>query len=325
MANLKNVMEIDPTLQAADRCLEAESAASPYRTRTVAMGQIGGSCQRRAWYNFRWAFREAFNAVTLKRFADGHASEAVIIERLKKISGIELLDKDPTTGRQFTYIDCDGHAKGKCDGKITGLLQAPIKLHIFEAKAVAEKKLTEFRKIKAELGEKNTLKKWNEEYYGQAQLYMHYEGTDRHYCVVASPGVRDWDSCRTEYDPAYALQLKARMNRVIKSNEPLSRVSDKSDWFECKMCPMRGICHEGEMPDRNCRTCLHSTPIENGQWHCNRFGKTVTPDEQQIGCPAHKFLPSLVPGEVVSTTEISVTYLLKDGTHWTDSEEGMNA
>lgn len=321
MANLKNVMETDPTLDAADRALEAEAAASPYRTRTIAMGQVGGSCQRRAWYNFRWAFRERFNAITLKRFADGHTSEDVIIARLKKVEGIELVDKDPVTGKQFTYIDCDGHAKGKCDGKITGILQAPKKLHVFEAKAVAEKKLAEFRKIKAEVGEKQTLKKWNEEYYGQAQLYMHYEETDRHYCVVASPGVRDWDSCRTEYDPAYALKLKARMVRILRSEYPLDKVSEKPDWFECRMCPMRGICHEGEMPDRNCRTCLHSTPIENGQWQCERWGKTLTPEEQAIGCPAHKLLPPLVPGDIIMATDTAVHYRMGDGSEWIDGED----
>lgn len=322
MANLANILDTDPTLAAADRALEAESAASPYRTRTVAMGQVGGSCQRKMWYNFRWASRELFDAVSLKRFADGHTSEAVMIDRLRKIPGVELLDKDPATGKQFTYLDCEGHAKGKCDGKITGILQAPKKLHIFEAKAVADKKLNEFRKIKSEIGEKQTLRKWNEEYYGQAQLYMHYEGTDRHYCVVASPGVRDWDSCRTEYDHAYALKLKSRMERIIRSNEPLDRVSDKADWFECKRCTMKGVCHEGESPDRNCRTCLHSTPITNGQWHCERFGKTLTPEEQQEGCPAHKFLPTLVPGEVIEVTEKAVHYRMKDGSTWIDSEEG---
>lgn len=320
MASLKKVLDCDPTLAAADRALELHAATQGWRSQKLGMGEVGGSCQRRMWYNFRWAFREMFDAVTLKRFADGHKSEDTQAERLRMVEGIELETVDPATGKQFTYIDVDGHAKGKCDGKIRGILQAPVKVHIWEGKAVSEKKLTEFRKIKADVGEKQALKKWNITYYGQGQLYMHYEGTDRHYTTVSSPGVRDWDSCRTEYDHAFAVMLKARMNRIIKSDEPLDKVSDKPDWFECKMCPARAICHENAMPDRNCRTCLHSTPIADGQWHCDRLGKTLTPQEQQDGCPLHKYLPSLVPGEVIDADNGGVTYKMPDGSLWHDRE-----
>lgn len=309
---------IDPTLAAADQIMQDEAAASPYRTRTVAMSQIGDDCSRRSWYAFRWVLREVFDAVSLKRFDDGHAGEAKIIERLKKIPGITLIDKDPETDKQFTFIDCDGHAKGKSDGKITGIFQAPKKLHVFEAKVSA--KLPEFRKIKLKHGEKNTLREWNSDYFGQAQLYMHYEGTDRHYTVVGSPGVRDWDSCRTDYDHVHALKLKAKMDRVVKSNEPLQKVSQSPDWFQCKICPFIEICHSNAMPDRGCRTCLHSSPISGGRWHCDRFGKDLTLDEQAVGCPAHKFLPPLVPGEVIGVTDISVTYRMPDNSEWTDSE-----
>lgn len=322
MANLRNMLEGDPTLHAADRALEAEAAANPYRSQRLGMGQANEECDRFLWYLFRWAFKQGFDATALKRFADGHHSEDVMADRLRKVSGITLLTVDPETNDQFTYLDFDGHAKGKCDGKIWGLLQAPVKKHIWEAKATSEKKLAEFRKIKATLGEKETLKKWNPVYYGQAQLYMHYEGTDRHYLTVSSPGVRDWDSCRTEYDITFVMKLRARMQRVIFSEEPLTKVSNDPTWFKCKMCPAKGICHEGDMPDRTCRTCLHSTPIANGQWHCERHGKTLTAEEQNNGCPAHKFLPPMVPGEVTKATDTAVHYRMADGSEWIDSEEG---
>lgn len=320
MASLTDVLVGDPTLHAADRALEAQSAANPYRSQRLGMGQAAHECDRFLWYVFRWAFKEGFDAPTLKRFADGHLSEDIMAERLRLVPGIVLVTVDPETGDQFTYLDCDGHAKGKCDGKITGILQAPVKKHIWEAKATSEKKLTEFRKIKAQIGEKAALKKWNPVYYGQAQLYMHYEGTDRHYMTISSPGVRDWDSCRTEYDPTYVTKLRARMARIIKSDEPGSRISDKPDWFQCKMCPARGICHEGAQPDRTCRTCLHATAIENGLWHCQRYGKTLTAQEQNDGCPSHLYLPPLVPGDVTEVGDTSVTYKMKDGSIWTDSE-----
>lgn len=324
MADLKNVLSTDPTLAAADRALEDKEAHNK-RREYLGMSQLGDDCDRLLFYSFRWAFSERYGAETLKRFLDGHASEDVQAARLRMVPGIQLDTHHPVTGQQFRYTDHDGHFSGHCDGKITGILQAPVKKHIWEAKAVGEKKMTEFRKIKNELGEKETLKKWNFVYYVQAQLYMHYEGTDRHYLTVSSPGVRDWDSCRTEYDAAFAIKQKARALRIIKSNEPLTRVSDKADWWKCKGCPARGICHEGDAPLRNCRTCLHSTPIADGQWHCDRWGKNLTRDEQEAGCPAHKFLPPLVPGEVTYATDTAVHYRMPDGATWIDSEEGNNA
>lgn len=319
MASLKDILTTDPTLAAADRALEAAEAIKE-RREYLGMSQLGESCQRKLWYYFRWAVRESFDATTIKRFHDGHKGEDVQADRLRMVDGITLDTIHPVTKQQFRYTDIDGHLSGHCDGKITGVLQAPVKKHIWEAKVVGEKKLAEFRKIKADLGEKATLKKWNPVYYAQAQAYMHYEGTDRHYLTVSSPGVRDWDSCRTEYDHAFAVQLKAKANRIIKSDEPLSKISDKPDWFECRYCPAKDICHNGAMPDRTCRTCVHSTPVANGAWHCERFGKMLTGQEQQDGCPAHKFLPPLVPGEVTEVTDTAIHYKMKDGSSWVDAE-----
>lgn len=319
MADLRNLLATDPTLAAADRALEANESAQK-RREYLGMSQVGESCQRKLWYSFRWAVKEVFDSVTIKRFHDGHRSEDLQAERLRMVSGVTLETIHPVTKQQFRYTDHDGHFSGHCDGKITGMLQAPVAKHIWEAKSTSEKKLTEFRKIKGELGEKAALKKWNPTYYAQAQLYMHYEGVDRHYLTVSSPGVRDWDSCRTEYDHAFALQLKAKAARIIKSDVPLDKISDKPDWFECRYCPAKDICHGQNMPDRTCRTCLHSTPIANGVWQCERFGKNLSAEEQQMGCPAHKFLPALVPGEVVQATDTEVHYRLADGSTWIDGE-----
>lgn len=319
MADLTKILTSDPTLDAADRVME-EAAAKQLPRAYLGMSQIGESCSRKLWYSFRFAVRERFKADTLKRFEDGHASEAVQIKRLQAVPGVILEDVCPVTGDQFRYTDHDGHYSGHCDGKITGLLQAPKKKHIYEHKAVSDKKFNELKKIIAEVGEKQALRKWNPTYYGQAQQYMMYEGTDRHYMTVSTPGVRATQSLRTEYDAAFALSLKVKASRIIRSEEPLDRISDKPDWFECKLCPAKGICHDGDMPDRTCRTCLHVTPIANGQWHCERFGKTLSLEEQVNGCAVHKFLPSLVPGDIVDHGDSFVKYRMPDGSEWVDGE-----
>jgi len=317
---LSDMLYQDPTLLAADKALEAKALSEPRRASRLGMGAIGESCARKTWYRFRLASREAFGAKTLKLFADGHAAEAVQAERLRLVDGIHLDTADPKTGNQFEYTDWNGHFVGKCDGKITGLLQAPIKLHVWEHKSVGEKKIAEFRKIRAEVGEKKTLRKWNYQYWIQAILYMYYEGTDRHYLTVSTPGVRETESCRTEADTAEAIRQTVKAKRIIDANEPPERISKDASWYECRWCTFSGICHQKEIPDRTCRTCLHSTVMPEGAWHCARWGKTLTSAEQIDGCPAHKFLPKMVAGEVINADDKGVTYKLEDGSAWYDGE-----
>lgn len=319
MAKLNDILADDPTLIAADAALEQQSDSEERRL-YLGMSQIGDSCARKLWYSFHWAYKERHNAATIKRFKDGHNSEATQAERLRLVEGVMLDTHHPVTKQQFRYVDHDGHFSGHCDGKITGLLQAPKALHIWEHKSTGEKKFNEFKKIKAEVGEKQALRKWNFQYWVQGIMYCFYEVASRHYLTVSTPGVRDTDSCRTEADNETAGKYIQKAERIIKSNEPLDKISTDSSWFECRWCAAKDICHEGVMPDRTCRTCAHASPVAEGAWHCQRWGKQLTAQEQQSGCPSHAFLPALVPGEIISTTEVSVKYRMKDGSEWEDGE-----
>lgn len=318
MSNLVNLLTSDPTLEAADRALEQKAAQEKPRA-YLGMSQIGDSCSRKLWYSFRFAGREKFDAATLKRFADGFRTEDLIIKRLRMLDGITLISHNPD-GSQIGYKDHDGHFSGHLDGEIIGILQAPKTKHVLEIKCCSDKKFNELKKAVAELGEKQALHKWNPVYHTQGQLYCHYHGCTRHYLVVATPGGRDWMGVRTEYDAAHAIQAIAKAKRIIQSQEPLDKLSNDPSYFECRYCSFAGVCHGGDMPDRSCRTCLHSSPIAQGQWHCSRFGKQLSLDEQIAGCPAHLYLVKLVPGEPVSKTETSITYKLTNGSEWTDSE-----
>jgi len=149
----------DPTLAALDRELERAAAAEPARN-YLGASQIGHECERFLWYSLRPDVpRRSFQAATLRRFADGHAGEAVMIERLRLVPGIELWDRDEQ-GKQFGFTDFAGRFAGHVDGVILGLLQAPGTPHIFEGKVVNEKKFQEFKKLKREYGEKAALKLW---------------------------------------------------------------------------------------------------------------------------------------------------------------------
>jgi hypothetical protein len=74
-------------------------------------------------------------------------------------------------------------------------------------------------------------------------------------------------------------------------------------------------------PARHCRSCVFSTPIEDGQWHCNKHQKTLSLVEQKIGCNFHRYLPELL----VTAKSLDagddfawVEYQLPDGSIWRD-------
>jgi hypothetical protein len=304
---------IDHTLRAADEALAAaqERRKRPY----LGMSAIGDQCARKLWYGFRWAAESNFDAATLKRFADGHATEAVAIARLKAVGELELHDVNEA-GEQFGFSDVGGHFRGHMDGVVLGLLQAPKTWHVLEIKAT--EKLRDLEKAKAEFGEKLALKKWNPTYYAQAVLYMAYAGLDRHYLVACSPGGRKWTSVRTEADPAEAESLMAKAARIVLADQPPERIAS-SDFYICRWCDFHAVCHDGKPADRNCRTCLSSTAEPDGRWSCARYEiDDLSVSQQEEGCATHLYIPDLVDGEQVDADANHVTYKLKDGSTWTD-------
>lgn len=318
-----------PSLAAADAALEANQERR--RRAYLGMSAIGGECERALWYGFRWTAQPAFDALTLNRFADGHASEAIAIERLKATPGLEVHDYDTSDGqlRQFGFKDLGGHFSGHMDGVVLGLIQAPKTWHVLEIKA--SEKWDALDKAKRKVGEKGALAEWNATYYAQAVLYMDYAGLDRHYLVCTSPGARRWTAVRTNADPVFAGILKAKAERIIFTDHAPKRIGDATS-FACKWCDWRGQCHEGEASERNCRTCLHSEPLRHGEgfsggdagWRCAHHGYELSRADQEAGCADHRYLPDLVPGEQLDVGQAeggspAITYRMPDGSTWTDA------
>ena len=231
----------DPTLQAMYKVIEGEQYKKKKRD-YLGASLIGNPCARQIWYEYNGYERAPFNATTLMNFEDGHRTEALTAARLQSVPGISLVTMG-ADGNQLGFRDLDGKFRGHYDGIITGILQAPKKKHIWECKASSEKKWKEFKNAKSKYGEKHTLENWNENYYAQAQLYMHYEGTDRHYLTIAYAGGRDYDSCRTEYKPAVAARYIDRAAKIIQATQAPPRISEQSDFYICRWCNFKDICH----------------------------------------------------------------------------------
>jgi hypothetical protein len=231
----------------------------------------------------------------LYRFEDGYRTEDVVCSRLAKVQGIKLRTIDPVTGFQFGVELIEGHLKGRVDGMITGLVQAPQTEHVFEVKCCDEKKQAFLMKEKTKQGEKDALKSWDTTYYAQSQIYMHALKLSRHYLVCASAGARSMVSVRTEYNKEYAQGLIEKAQRIKESSNVPYGISNDPSWYQCKPCTFYSLCHEKRVAQVNCRTCLHSTPVHHGEWECAKFAQCIPSNFQDKGCVHHLFIPSLIP------------------------------
>ncbi len=303
MAALPEIHQ-DPTLEAVHSAYQERAAMESDRP-YLGMSGIGHPCLRKHWHDFRWCSEQAWEAATLYRFDDGHRSEDIMAERLRLVDGIELRTLDPATGRQIGFSDHGGHFRGHADGIVRGLRQAPRAPHIWEHKCVNEAKFRKLIKLIEERGEKRALDAWDNTYYVQGQLYMHYSGLKRHYLTCATPGTRDVTSVRTNYSSDAAWTHIERAGRVIQAGTPPERVSDDSSFWLCKWCHHAELCHGDRVARVNCRTCLHSTPVtdgrQDGTWRCEKLRRDLPVEVQrksgcdQRPCPHHRFISQLVP------------------------------
>lgn len=306
---------IDPTLEAMNERM-VEKSRTEKRRLYLGMSGIGRPCGREQWYNFRWVKEVIFKALTLKNFADGHRTEDLMAARLRMVPGVTLITEDPATGRQIGFSDFGGHFKGHADGDITGILQAPKTPHVWEQKATNEKKFKKLNDLCDQLGEKRALKEWDGTYHGQGVLYMDYGKYTRHYLTCSTPGGRDDTSVRTDADPKEAQRLKDKAERIIFSDEPPAKIGNAS-FYQCKWCDYSNICHDGDAALRNCRTCMHSSPLREGGWKCEKFDVPLSAQNQDEGCTSHRYTPALVPGTLKDGGDGWMLYDI-NGKEWRD-------
>tara|TARA_R110000851_G_scaffold182721_1_gene331831 strand:- start:12953 stop:13912 length:960 start_codon:yes stop_codon:yes gene_type:complete len=313
------IAENDPMLDAMDAAQEAAQTKEKRRP-YLGMSSLGNECSRQLWYSFRWSKTITFKAQTLRYFDDGHRTEDLIAERIKAVPGVELQTHsidDPE--RQIGWRDFGGHLRGHADGILTGLIQAPKTRHLWENKAVNDKKFAKLEKLK-KVSEKLALSMWDPIYYAQQVLYMDYEGLTRSWMTVTTPGGRKQIGVRTEADPAEAIKLKAKAEKIIFSDSAPDKISEADKVPPCLWCDFKELCRGREAAERNCRTCAHSTPEKDGTWSCGLLNKTLDYAAQEAGCQGHRYNPAFVPGEAVdsSVNENWIGYKMEDGSFWRD-------
>jgi hypothetical protein len=272
---------------------------------------IGHECERHLFYTFRWVRRAQHAGRILRLFETGQLEEARLIRNLRA-AGVIVMDVDPETGRQWAVKACQGHFGGSADAIAIGLHEAPKTKHVCEFKTHNTKSFNALQK--------HGLEKSKPQHMAQLQVYMHLLGAERGFYLAVHKDTDQLYSERVKPDLVLAERLLAKAERVINAPRPPAKISDDADYFLCKMCDFAGVCHGTERPERNCRTCLHASPIDGGKWHCASCDQMLSRRHQNAGCiTSHRYIPELVAGEQIDVRGDAVVYRMHDGAEWVDA------
>jgi hypothetical protein len=142
---------------------------------------------------------------------------------------------------------------------------------------------------------------------------MLWSGLDRAYYFAIYKDTDDIYGERVKFDRAYAEQLREKARIVTTAVVPPVRLNDNPEYYQCRYCDFKDICHGKRIPDVSCRTCAHATPnIATGKFDCGR-GYDYYDCKY---CADHLYIPDLIPYPVteVCMDDIypSVSYMVGD-------------
>lgn len=298
---------VPSTLRAIQAKIEA--GQQDWESVGVSAGDIGTECDRELWFKFRRAsVPEVITWRKRRIFERGNIEEERLLDLLRLV-GCEVW------GEQDRVRAVSGHLRGKIDGRVLGLLEAPTKEHIVECKSAKQEI---FRKVV-----KDGVRKAMPMHWATIQFYMHETGLDRAQYMMSNKNDEDLHLERVRYDAEAAMRAIARVERVVAMPEPPARLCTKRDDFRGALCKQAAVCWGEDMPRAHCRSCLHATPLMSGNaaWDCARHSKPLGLDEQDAGCPAHLFIPAMLAGmEQVDCSEEEewIEYRRADGSLWRD-------
>ena len=239
----------------------------------LGISEIGEPCSRKLWYKFHWVAFEEFSGRMLRLFNRGHREEERYISYLEAI-GCTFYRFDQN-GKQFRVSGVMGHYGGSCDGVVLTPWHPDIPF-------IAEFKT---HNTKSFIGYINDgLQKSKPRHFDQMSGYgfkmqieygLYFPENKNDDDIQVTPIKLDWQRGKE-------LELKAQ--DIITAKEAPAKISDQSSYFECKYCTFKDICHNGAIPQKNCRSCRMSEAVEDGRWYCNVHKDLIPPEFIKNGC-----------------------------------------
>jgi len=292
MTNLKEALPQDSkTTLAIYEHWRREGVAKSWNVNTLGASRLG-KCDRALWYEFRHCTRAEFPGRMYRLFDRGNLEEPRVIADLRAI-GCEVHEVDEATGKQFRVVALGGHLSGRLDGAVLGVPEAPKTWHVLEIKTHNAKSWRKLQKVGV----------WEAkpEHYIQMMMYMHLTGMKRALYVAVNKDTEEIYTERIRYDKTEAEVLLRRAEQIIFATVPPPRTSERPDFWQCKLCDARELCHglaqsALPIPFISCRQCCHATPTLDGNahWRCELHQKGLSLKEQERACECHLVVPDLI-------------------------------
>lgn len=293
------------------RAAEAQpGSAEDWRRDHLGASILGHECDRYLWLSFRWATPKRLDGRALRLLERGKREELWLIDELRAL-GVQV---HPTDDRGRQHRVQWGHVGGSCDFVCVGLIEAPDVWHVGEAKTSNAKQF-------ARLVEEG-LRRAKPDHYTQMQVYMHGLGIDwALYIAVCKDDDRIYTE-RVAYVVDDAVEAVSRAQAIVAMPLPpkpqgdamfppcMLTSKDGTQW----PCQFHGQCWKGGIPSRSCRTCVSSTPLPDGTWHCEHHDKMLSASEQREACPEHLSIPEVVGWQVSEIKGRRIAYQAADGT-----------
>lgn len=180
---------------------------------------IGDECQRRLWYKLNGAPPEEFSGRMKRLFDRGNREEGRFIEALTGI-GVTVTDQQKELFR-------NGRRIGAIDGIANGR-------HLLEFKTANDKS---FKKI---VKEGPPLR-----HRVQMNVYMHFlPGVESAWYFAINKNDDDIHGVVVPYDKDFAEAQMQKIDRITSLTVPPQRIDDRPEFYICKMCYLRKMCHD---------------------------------------------------------------------------------
>jgi CRISPR/Cas system-associated exonuclease Cas4 (RecB family) len=259
--------------------IEDDQITEPFRP-YLGISGIGDPCMRKMWYGFRMCSERKFSPRQKRLFMRGHYEEPIIQKDLKKAGIICHVNQD----NQPEVVCGNGHIKGHVDDVLTNVPDAPKTPHLGEYKTHNDKSFKDMKK-KGLIKSKPT-------HYAQMVCYMYLMKLKRGLYVAVNKNDDSRYYERISENIKFAKELIKKGIDVISTEVPPPKIGN-STWYECKWCDYYMICHFGDTPLKNCRTCSFGDIHDEGIWKCAKYKIELAFQQQQLGCTKHILLKGL--------------------------------
>jgi len=286
---------------------------------------MGEACSRKLWNTFRWIKEAHYEGRMLRLFQVGHTAEPRFTEYLRGIgfevrthqpeilhfhpeSGSYFLapEFDPGDGlvenvtgnpvheavasaegikrKQFRMSGCDGHYGGSLDG----MCKPPARYGLAEDVIFLNEDKTNGTGAGFNNVGKKGVREAKPEHYDQMCQYGKHYGLRYGLYIIENKNDSDLIVKIVPLDWNRADELEKKANDIIYSQFAPPKIAKNASYFECKMCPFPGVCHEGEPIAVNCRSCKNAIPVKNKEWQCNKWNNIIPKDEIAKAHPCHE-------------------------------------